>query len=131
MASYPHRLGTLHQEIRMLYAPPIENYRYGHIKGYVDLEILSRIKQIDWNNFNCKVQGGLSVHYLSHDPVVNLSSSPSAFMMARVSAGYRLLKRIDLKGSLSLRGWQKIEPPQWEMSVMFPFVTLKKSSHGL
>jgi hypothetical protein len=125
VVSYPHRLGTLHQEIRMLYAPPINDNTYGHIKGYVDLEFLSRIKQIDWNNFNCKVQGGLSVHYLSNDPAVNLSSSPSAYVMARVSAGYRLLKRIDVKGSLSLKGWQRIEPPLWEMSVMVPFFKVR------
>ncbi|HZV43461.1 MAG TPA: hypothetical protein VFF90_03225, partial [Saprospiraceae bacterium] len=128
--SYPHRLGTLHQELRMLYAPAFEDYRYGHIKGYLDLDILSRIKQIDWNNFNCKVQGGFSMHYLPQDPGSNLSSSSSAYLMARLSAGYRLLKRVDFKGSLSLRAWEKIEPPQWEMSVMFPFITLRKSGHG-
>ncbi len=119
--SYPHQLGPLHQELRMLYVPPINDSRYGYSKGFMDLEILSRIRQLDWNHFDCQVQGGLSVHYLSHDPAINLSSYPSTYMLARISAGYRLVKRINLRGSLSLKGWEKIEPPQWEMSVMFPF----------
>jgi len=126
--SYPHQLGRLHQELRMLYVPSITDSHYGDLKGYVDLEMLTRIRQLYWNHFICKVQGGVSVHYLSHDPSATISSSPPINLMARVSAGYHLMKRIDLKGSLSLQGWEKLEPPQWEMSVMFPFISFSKKN---
>jgi hypothetical protein len=126
--SFPHQLGPLHQELRMLYVPAIQDHQYGYLKGYVDIEMLTRIKQLYWNHFICKVQGGISVHYLSHDPSATLSSSPPINLMARVSAGYHLMKRIDIKGSLSLQGWEKLEPPQWEMSLMFPFISFSKKN---
>ena len=129
--SYKYFAGNWQQEIRLLYATPVKSIQHGYLKGYVDLEFLTRLEKFKWAGFDVSLQGGIGGHYASGEQGVPHSSAPPAYWLGRLSADYSIMKQIHWQGGLTLRGWEKLEPIQWEMSLVMPFYTWKKSGNGL
>ena len=127
--SYRFDVGSIQQMVRVLYAPEVRERNGTRIDGFMAMEYLSGPKDYQWKGVGLRVQAGLGA-YISQQASTGQQPEVPVYWMLRAAVDQRILKRIILSGSISLRGSNYIAPPGWEFGVRMPFYSWKKSGGG-
>lgn len=120
--SLRYYIGKIDQEIRLLYAPSLANRNGTYYPGFLEAEYMMEAGNYIWKNVILSLQGGLGMHATTAPHYGSEATSMSNYWLLRANAGYTLARKVRLEGSVSLRGWDRIELPVLEFSVSVPFV---------
>jgi hypothetical protein len=116
LASMKYHIGKKSQRLRMLYSPEYSDYHFYH-PAWMQVEHLSDI--LTWRPKQCSfsLEGGIGIRPTYYD--VNYEP---VYVSLNASTQINLGKILHLAAEVSLRGWSRLETPQWMINATFPFL---------
>ena len=100
----------------MLYSPGYSDYHFYH-PAWMQVEHLSDILSSRQKQYSLSIEGGIGVRPIY--PAVNYEP---VYVSLNASTQIKLGKILHLAAEVSLRGWSRLETPQWMINATFPFL---------
>jgi len=116
LGSVQYHLGKKPQRFRMLYSPGYSDYHFYH-PAWMQVEHLSDILSSRQKQYSLSIEGGIGVRPIY--PAVNYEP---VYVSLNASTQIKLGKILHLAAEVSLRGWSRLETPQWMINATFPFL---------
>ncbi len=118
--SYRFDVGRFPQEVRVMYAPPFRMNTGESVSEFISMEYLTGPDNLEWKGIDMRAQVGLGSYVEMHNPALESAGVP-VYWVVRGSVERTFFKRIQLSGSVSVRGVDYVWPVSWEMGLRVPF----------
>jgi hypothetical protein len=116
LGSMKYHIGKKSQRLRMLYSPGYSDYHFYH-PAWMQVEHLSDILTWRPKQYSFSLEGGIGLRTTSY----NVNYEP-VYVSLNASTQIKLGKILHLAAEVSLRGWSRLETPQWMINATFPFL---------
>ncbi|HZV45118.1 MAG TPA: Ig-like domain-containing protein, partial [Saprospiraceae bacterium] len=116
LGSLEYKFGKRPQRLRMLYSPGYSDYHFYH-PAWMQVEHLSDILSLRQKQYSLSLEGGIGLR-----PIYNDVNYEPVYVSLNASTQVKLGKILHLAAEVSLRGWSRLETPQWMINATFPFV---------
>jgi hypothetical protein len=114
MANLQYRLGASPQRIRMIYMPRVSRH-IDRGNSYFEFTQLTKLFSLDSKKHTVMLEGGLGMR----SGLSSVTGYKPAFALIQASAKMKIGNSILMHAGINVKGWSKIETPQWNVSFDF------------